>query len=47
MKPAGVGPANRRARFPWRMFPVALWRKNIGDCRPESHRRRHPHVPRV
>src|SRR3954469_14088389 len=23
------------------------WRKNIGDCRPESHRRRHPHVPRV
>ena len=29
------------------MFPVALRQKNIGDCRPESHRRRHPHVPRV
>jgi len=23
------------------MFPVALRQKNIGDCRPESHRRRH------
>src|SRR6185503_11593999 len=29
------------------VFPVALSQKNIGDCRSESHRRRHSHVRRV
>lgn len=41
MKPVGVGPTIRPAQFPCSMFPVARRQKNIGDCRPESHRRQH------